>query len=261
MEKNIRFIAVDGDMRDVKEFLDRSDNYVELDKDIFSRRMDPYFMQRQSRSGVKHAFPVHHWVGQLQSQPRVIVNHSQGDYKFIDATIINQEEYRSAKKEHRLVFPMKVRLYADDKDADLLLSAKSGDTLVIDGYFHPYYANKDGNDQNGILAGYVQIEQFYLDKSTSVRKLIHEKFAEKPKQDSNSKLADLVNNATPEQKAALLQMLQGKNAPVQNQSATRSAQPQPAEPSHVTNDQPQAKKNHYEGITDDALKNAINQDF
>lgn len=167
-------------------------------------------------------------TGKLQSDPEIILNHSQSDTKFVSAKIVIPDGYRDGNGEfHKHTEVIMARFY---NQIDEIMTAKQGDTVHLTGNLRSWGIvdpKKDTMKATQYL--YVNVKGFGIMYGSSIRKQVKAKFYPKPRpQTTNNQgtqdITKILANLTPAQKAALFSELSVGNQEVQQAEQNTSMQ-------------------------------------
>lgn len=162
-------------------------------------------------------------TGKLQSDPEIILNHSQSDTKFVSAKIVIPDGYRDGNGEfHKHTEVIMARFY---NQIDEIMTAKQGDTVHLTGNLRSWgIVDPQKDTMKATQYLYVNVKGFGIMYGSSIRKQVKAKFYPKPRpQTTNNQgtqdITKILANLTPAQKAALFSELS-----VGNQEAQQAEQ-------------------------------------
>lgn len=150
-------------------------------------------------------------TGKLQSDPEIILNHSQSDTKFVSAKIVIPDGYRDGNGEfHKHTEVIMARFY---NQIDEIMTAKQGDTVHLTGNLRSWgIVDPQKDTMKATQYLYVNVKGFGIMYGSSIRKQVKAKFYPKPRpQTTNNQgtqdITKILANLTPAQKAALFSEL------------------------------------------------------
>lgn len=250
MEKDIRFIAVDYADKDVQSLMRNPDSaYTELDKSIFDNHSDGIFTGSETFDNITMV------KGRLLDDPQVYVNHSNGDTKFVFAKLVVRDGYYDLKgnhHDHSEFIPL--RFF---KHLDQIMLAKKGDALQVTGSLKTFLSSDVADQKKAADFFYVSVKSFGIMFGSAIRKQVKAKFEPRQQQavTHSDDLVSMITNASPEERAKILNVLQGKNSNQGGSNVGSSTNISPRNP------QPQENDNHVSDIPQEDLMNAYGEDF
>lgn len=162
-------------------------------------------------------------TGKLQSDPEIILNHSQSDTKFVSAKIVIPDGYRDGNGEfHKHTEVIMARFY---NQIDEIMTAKQGDTVHLTGNLRSWgIVDPQKDTMKATQYLYVNVKGFGIMYGSSIRKQVKAKFYPKPRPRTTNNqgtqdITKILANLTPAQKAALFSELS-----VGNQEAQQAEQ-------------------------------------
>ena len=122
-KKDIRFIAVNFDDQNVKDFMSNNTNaFTEIDKQKFDRSVDGLSTSYQNMNNYVSL------IGRLVNSPRTI---TQGDHSFIYASLSVESGYFDKNhnyQKHEFVVPLRLNM-----KQNRIMLAQAGDMLQVTG--------------------------------------------------------------------------------------------------------------------------------
>lgn len=250
MKKDIRFLAVDSSDENVQTLLSNSNNaYTELDKSMFDNHFDGIYTGSESFDNITMI------KGRLMEDPELLVSHTNGDTKFVFAKLVVRDGYfdlNGKHHEHSEVIPL--RFF---KHLDQIMRAKKGDAVQVTGSLKTYVDNSVAEEKKAGGFFYVSVKSFGIMFGAAVRKQVKAKFEPKQNNSAKNNLTDMIANASPEERAQILAMLQSKPVNQNKDSLLQTGSDSYSEHSQ----RPQNNSENFSTISQEDLRNAMGDSF